>query len=101
MTELIEATTRTGDLDMARDALGRLAEWTQIGGTDWAQAIEVRCRALRADGEAAEALYQEAIGRFSQTRPRSSWPVPAYCTGSGCAARRPASRRTRAVPHGA
>ncbi|MFY9932461.1 MAG: hypothetical protein WAK82_31125 [Streptosporangiaceae bacterium] len=25
-----------------------------------------------ADGEAAEALYQEAIGRFSQTRLRSS-----------------------------
>jgi len=57
---------------MARDAPGGPAEWTQIGGSGWAQAIEVRCRALLADGEAAASLYQEAIGRFSQTRPRSS-----------------------------
>jgi hypothetical protein len=79
--ELIAATTLTGGLDMARDALGRLAEWTQIGGIDWAQGIEVHCRALLADGEAAEALYQEAIGRFSQTRPRSSLARPRLLYG--------------------
>jgi len=68
MTELIEAATRTGDLDMARDALGRLEEWTRVGGTDWGLAIETRCRALVADGEAAEDLYREAIEQYSQTR---------------------------------
>ena len=73
LTELIEAATRTGDLDMARDALGRLAEWTRVGGgTDWALAIETRCRALLADGEAAEDLYRETIGRYSHTRLRPS-----------------------------
>jgi DNA-binding CsgD family transcriptional regulator len=73
LTELIEAATRTGDLDMARDALGRLAEWTRVGGgTDWALAIETRCRALLADGGAAEDLYRETIERFSHTRLRPS-----------------------------
>jgi len=72
MTELIEAATRTGDLDMARDALGRLMEWTRVGGTDWGLAIEARSRALLADGEAAEDLYREAIERYSQTRLRPS-----------------------------
>jgi DNA-binding CsgD family transcriptional regulator len=72
LTELIEATTRTGDLDLARDALGRLTEWTRVGGTDWALAIETRCRALLADGKAAEDLYQETIERYSQTRLRPS-----------------------------
>jgi YD repeat-containing protein len=56
MTELIEAATRTGDLDLARDALGRLVEWTRVGGTDWGLAIETRCRALLAEGQAADDL---------------------------------------------
>ncbi|MFY9933320.1 MAG: LuxR C-terminal-related transcriptional regulator, partial [Streptosporangiaceae bacterium] len=72
LTELIEAATRTGDLDMARDALGRLAEWTRVGGTDWGRGIEARCRALVTDGSAAEPLYQEAIGRYSGTPLRPS-----------------------------
>ncbi len=72
LPELVEAAVRAGDLDLARDALGRLAEWTRVGGTDWALAIEARCRALLADGNAAEDLYQEAIGRFSETRLRPS-----------------------------
>jgi DNA-binding CsgD family transcriptional regulator len=72
LTELIEAATRTGDLDVAHDALGRLTEWTRVGGTDWALAIETRSRALLADGKAAENLHREAIGRFSQTRLRPS-----------------------------
>ena len=72
LTELIEAAARTGNLDMARDALGRLAEWTRVGGTDWGLGIEARCRALVTDGNAAEPLYQEAIGRYSGTQLRPS-----------------------------
>jgi DNA-binding CsgD family transcriptional regulator len=72
LPEVVEAAARTGNLDAARDALGRLAEWTRVGGTDWGLGIEARCRALVADGQAAEPLYQEAIGRFSRTRLRPS-----------------------------
>jgi DNA-binding CsgD family transcriptional regulator len=72
LPELVEAAVRTGNIAVARDALGRLAEWTQAGGTDWALAIEVRCRALVTDGTAAEPLYQEAIQRFSRTQLRPS-----------------------------
>ena len=68
LPELVEAAARSGNLSVARDALGRLAGWTRVGGTDWALGIEARCRALVTDGKAAEPLYREAIGRFSRTR---------------------------------
>ena len=70
LPELIEAGARTGNLGAARDALGRLAEWTQAGGTDWGLGIEARCRALLTEGQAAEALYREAIDRLGGTRLR-------------------------------
>ena len=72
LTELIEAATRTGNLDLARDALGRLAEWTRVGGTGWGLGIEARCRALVTHGQAAEPLYQEAIEQYSRTQLRPS-----------------------------
>ena len=55
LPELIEAAVRTGNMAAARDALDRLAESTQAGGTDWGLGIEARCRALLSEGEAAEA----------------------------------------------
>jgi DNA-binding CsgD family transcriptional regulator len=67
LPELIEAAARTRNPDVASDALGRLAEWTQAGGTDWGLGIEARCRALLAEGQAAEALYREAISRLGRT----------------------------------
>ena len=70
LPELIEAAARTGNPGAARDALGRLAEWTRGGGTDWGLGIEARCRALLTEGEAAEPLYREAIGRLGRTRMR-------------------------------
>jgi DNA-binding CsgD family transcriptional regulator len=71
MTELVEAAARTGELDLARDTLDRLVEWTQVGGVNWSR-VEARCRAVLADGQAAEDLYREAIGRYSGTRMRPS-----------------------------
>jgi DNA-binding CsgD family transcriptional regulator len=65
--ELIEAAARIGDLGVARDALGRLAEWTRAGGTDWGLGTEARSRALVTEGEAAEPLYQEALDRLRRT----------------------------------
>ena len=54
-----------------RDALERLAETTQAGGTDYGLGIEARSRALLSDGEAADDLYREAIDRLSRTRLRA------------------------------
>ena len=70
LPELIEAATRTGDARVAADALGRLAERTQAGGTDFGLGLEARCRALLSDGAAAEDKYREAIDRLSRIRLR-------------------------------
>jgi DNA-binding CsgD family transcriptional regulator len=67
LTELIEAATRTGQSRLAAEALGRLAEATSIGQTDWGQGIYARSRALLRDGEEAERCYREAISRLSRT----------------------------------
>ena len=70
LPELIEAAARTGDVGIAGDALTRLAQFTQAGGTDFGLGVEARCRALLSDGEAAESLYRETIDRLGRTRLR-------------------------------
>jgi DNA-binding CsgD family transcriptional regulator len=70
LPELVEAAARAGDLEIARDALERLADARQPSGTDFALGIEARCRALVSDGAAAEDLYREAIVRLGRTRLR-------------------------------
>jgi ATP/maltotriose-dependent transcriptional regulator MalT len=67
LPELVEATSRVGRIDAAREALERLVEVTQPAGTDWALAIQARSRAVLSDGEDADRLYQEAIERFGRT----------------------------------
>jgi DNA-binding CsgD family transcriptional regulator len=67
LPELIEAASRTGQTRLAEDALGRLAEATSIGQTDWGQGIYARSRALVSDGADAERWYREAVGRLSRT----------------------------------
>ena len=67
LPELIEAAVRTGDTQVAADALEQLVERTQAGGTDFGLGLEARCRALLSDGTAADDLYREAIGRLSRT----------------------------------
>jgi DNA-binding CsgD family transcriptional regulator len=68
LPELIEAASRTGQTQLAADALARLAEATSIGQTDWGAGIYSRCRALLSDGQDAERFYQEAVERLSRTR---------------------------------
>jgi ATP/maltotriose-dependent transcriptional regulator MalT len=70
LPELIEAAARTGDTGIAGDALTRLAEFTQAGGTDFGLGIEARSRALLTEGETAENLYREAIDRLGRTKLR-------------------------------
>jgi DNA-binding CsgD family transcriptional regulator len=68
LPELIEAAVRSGDMPMAGDAVARLAETTQAGGTDFGLGIEARSRALAAADQAADALYLEAIDRLGRTQ---------------------------------
>jgi DNA-binding CsgD family transcriptional regulator len=70
LAELIEAASRTGQTALAAGALGRLAEATSAGQSDWGLGIYARCRALLSDGQDAEGWYREAAGRLSRTRLR-------------------------------
>ncbi len=70
LAELVEAASRTGDDELAADALVRLGEHTRGCDSDWGLGIEARSRALLADGEAAECLYLEAIERLGRTQLR-------------------------------
>ncbi len=70
LAELVEAATRCGQADVAGAALERLAERTHAAGTDWALGILARSRALTSEGDAADALYGEAIERLGRTRMR-------------------------------
>jgi DNA-binding CsgD family transcriptional regulator/tetratricopeptide (TPR) repeat protein len=70
LPELVEAAGRSGDAELARDALERLAATTQSCGNDTGLGIEARTRALLSDGATADELYREAIDRLSRTRVR-------------------------------
>ncbi|GAB2603800.1 LuxR family transcriptional regulator [Kribbella endophytica] len=68
LIELIEAAVRSGAREEAEDALRRLEERTSVAGTNWALGVQARSQALLSEGEAAEALYREALERLGQTR---------------------------------
>jgi DNA-binding CsgD family transcriptional regulator len=70
LVELVEAAIRSGRPESAAEALRRLSDKTTASGTDWALGLEARSRALLSDGEAAEALYCQAIERLERTRVR-------------------------------
>jgi len=69
LPELIEAASRSGQTEVAEQALHRLTETTVASGTDWALGIEARSRALVEETDADE-LYRTAIERLSRTRLR-------------------------------
>jgi DNA-binding CsgD family transcriptional regulator len=66
LPELVEAAVRTERYDVAQDAVGRLEESTQAGGTDWGLGTLARSRALVSRDESAEPLYLEAIERLER-----------------------------------
>ncbi|MGX9787573.1 helix-turn-helix transcriptional regulator [Mycobacterium sp. MMS18-G62] len=68
LVELIEADARSGEHEVAVEALQRLEERTLVSGTDWALGILARSRALLSGGSEAGELYREAIERLARTR---------------------------------
>jgi DNA-binding CsgD family transcriptional regulator len=68
--ELIEAASRTGEVERAADALEWLSSTARASGSDWGLGVEARSRALVSDGDPAETLYREAIERLQRTRLR-------------------------------
>ena len=65
--ELAEAASRTGDVALVRTALEWLSERTRLTPTDWVLGIEARVRALLSEGDAADRLYRESLGRLGRT----------------------------------
>jgi DNA-binding CsgD family transcriptional regulator len=70
VVELIEAASRCGERSLAERALEQLLERTDVAQTTWARAQAARSRALLAEPDDEDDLYQEAIDRFGETRLR-------------------------------
>jgi ATP/maltotriose-dependent transcriptional regulator MalT len=67
LPNLVEAAVRSGNVDSAEAACARLSERATASGTPWALGLLARSRALLATGDDAEAHYNEAIDRLTQT----------------------------------
>jgi len=68
LVELIEAASRSDRPECARAALEHLEECAPACGNDWAIGLVARSKALLAEGEEAEALFQQAIEQFDLAR---------------------------------
>ncbi|WP_433556758.1 helix-turn-helix transcriptional regulator [Pseudonocardia xinjiangensis] len=71
LPDLVEAATRAGRPELARDAAARFERWAGHVGQDWARAVALRCRALVDGGDRAERLFAEAVAhhRLDGARP--------------------------------
>ncbi|WP_022901310.1 AAA family ATPase [Humibacter albus] len=69
LVELVEAATRTGETDLARDAVERLEAVTRpASDRNWAKATMALVRAQLRDGEEAESFYRDAIELYTGIR---------------------------------
>jgi DNA-binding CsgD family transcriptional regulator len=68
LPDIVEAAVRCGERDVAAAAVERLADTAIPSGTEWGLGMLARSRALLAEGEAAEQLYEEAIDHLKRCR---------------------------------
>ena len=95
LAELVEAAARAGDMELARDALNRLAETTQPCGTEFALGIEARCRALLSDGATADDSIVKRSSGCSRTQLRPELARAHLLYAGVAASRRPTFRRAQ------
>ena len=67
LVELVEAGVRGERADLAAEACAVIGEMAAASGTGWLLGAHARCRALLADGEEADRLYNEAIAYLGKT----------------------------------
>jgi DNA-binding CsgD family transcriptional regulator len=69
LPNLIEAATRAGDLERAREGLASFEVWVSSSGAAWARPVLESCRSLVSEGEDATAHFEEALRLGSEARP--------------------------------
>jgi DNA-binding CsgD family transcriptional regulator len=67
LPDLAEAAVRSGQTELAGDALRRLRYAAAVGDSDWALGVQARTEALVGDGPSSEAAYREALSRLERT----------------------------------
>ena len=100
LPELIEAAALTGDYELARDALERLATTTQPAGTDAGLGLEARSRALVSDGNLAEGLHARRSNGSGDAELRPELARAHLRLRRVAATRGPARRCAGAAAHG-
>jgi DNA-binding CsgD family transcriptional regulator len=65
--ELVDAHLRLGQADEAAAAAAEFVVAAEAKGQPWSQARALRCRALLADGDGSEELFEEALRLHAQT----------------------------------
>ena len=85
--ELVEAASRTGNVELLAAARDWMALRAKATPTPWALGIDARIGALLADGDAAESLYRESLEHLGRTQVGLSVPADISSTASGCGAR--------------
>jgi DNA-binding CsgD family transcriptional regulator len=68
LVEHVEAATRCGELEQARNSVARLLELTSAADSGWARGVSARSRALLTDGDEADSLYRTAIDELERDR---------------------------------
>ena len=70
LSELIEASVRSGNTAVGVAALADLAEAAAAADTAWARGVEARSRALLSDSDVAESHYRAALEQLGRTQMR-------------------------------
>ena len=71
LPDLVEAAIRCHELELADEALARLAARAEASGAVWGLGLLARCRAMRADSTYAESLYQSSVSLLESTKART------------------------------